>query len=95
MSSCLVKIFHALSFSGELLGHLCQHHGVSVYCELKECLMSGIHDNLERDFTSADPDLMEKLSRSRHSSEGEEEQEERVMNLCEHKTMCLGVFMLA
>ena len=42
-------------------------------------------DNLERNFTSADPDLMEKLSRSRHSSEGEEEQEERVnMNSCEH-----------
>ena len=40
--------------------------------------MSGIHDNLERDFTGADPDLMEKLSRSRHSSEGEEYQEERV-----------------
>ena len=81
---------YLLSLSGELLGHLCRHQGVSVYCELKACLMGGIHDNLERDFTSADPDLMEKLSRSRHSSEGEEEQEERVnMNSCEHTAMCL------
>ena len=84
MSSCSLILLHVLSpsLSGELLGQLCQCHGVSVYCELKACLMSGIHDNLERDFTGADPDLMEKLSRSRHSSEGEEDQEERVnMNL--------------
>ena len=40
-----------------------------LYCDLKTCLitclmgMGGIHDNLERDFASADhPDLMEKLS---------------------------------
>ena len=68
----------SLSLSPFLLTSLCQYHGASVYCELKTCLMSGIHDNLERDFTGADPDLMEKLSRSRHSSEGEKDQEERV-----------------
>ena len=77
-TSC--SLYPSLPFSLPLA--LCQYNGVSVYCELKTCLMSGIHDNLERDFTGADPDLMEKLSRSRHSSEGEEDQEERVsMNL--------------
>ncbi len=70
---------HTLQLStGVLIGQLCSCHGAGVYNEMKECILSGIRDNIDRDTSSANEELMHKLS-SRHDSTGDGEGEiERV-----------------
>lgn len=55
-----------------------------MFLQLESFIVTGIHDNLERDVTSAGSELVEKLGRQ-ESSEGEEE---RVSALC-HNLQCM------
>ena len=66
----------SILYIGELIGLLCCHYGVKIYDELEECIVKGISDTIDRDITSADPDLMMKLGRGDN-----EEKEERVWKL--------------
>ena len=64
--------------TGLLIGQLCSCHGAGEYSDMKEYILSGIRDNIDRDVSSANEELMHKLS-SRHDSTGDEESEiERV-----------------
>ena len=43
------------------MGHLCTHEGITTYEELSSCILSGIKDNMERDISTANDVLVQKL----------------------------------
>ena len=62
-------------FVGVLIGRLCSCYGVQVFAELQDCIYGGIRDNIDRDLSTAGPELVEKLARQ---SSWEEEETQRV-----------------
>ena len=66
-----IQLFRSLQLStGVLIGQLCSCHGADVYSDMKECILSGIRDNIDRDVSSANEELLHKLS-SRHTGDEE------------------------
>jgi hypothetical protein len=50
--------------AGELIGRLCKDEGIRAYEDVSAVILKGINDNIERDTSTADEDLLHKLNDS-------------------------------